>query len=199
MVRTIAEYKLTLIKGHTKANGYDGYGAHHHWELLNMPASEYLSKVNASGLIYPDKSKAHMILSPWQIPWIRENVQLTKTGYDFLTLADAEYRGKDFYAFGDYHDGIDGMPTDLTTGRFIAKVHGGYTNVNGQISTAEIFEVIVDKVIELWETKLGTDALNVLANRGLINDAPKWKKTLDQPIQQWLVWEMFARLLKNMK
>jgi len=190
---TIAEFKLTLIKGHTKENNYDGYGPHHHWELVNVPVEEYLRRVNSIGLVYPDKSMADLILSPWQVPWIRENVQLTSTGYDFLTEVDEQYKGRNFYAFGDYHDGIDGMPSDLSTGRFIKRVEGGYTNGNGKRPTADIFEVTLDSITELWQTKQGTKALDALTGTIVLN--PKqWKKSLGEPVQQWLFWSIVERL-----
>jgi hypothetical protein len=162
-----------------------------------MPANDYMAKVNARGLVYPDKSMSHLVLSPWQLPWIRENVELTNSGYDFLTEADEQYKGKEFYAFGDFHDGIDGMPSDLTPGALFAKVRGNYINGNKKNPTAEIFEVTVSKILELWETQLGVEAIDELANHGLINEPKKWKKTLDQPMPQWLIWEMLLRILKK--
>ena len=192
----MAEFKLTLIKGHTKENAYDGYGAHHHWELVNMPAADYMSKVNALGLVFPNKSMKHLIVSPWLHPWIRENVELTSTGYDFYTLADVEYRGRDFYAFGDYHDGIDGEPTDLAPGALFARVRGGYTNGNDRSPTAEIYEVTLDEILENWKSQLGVEALDEFKRLGKVSEPEKWKKTLEEPVQQWLFWQMMSRLMK---
>ena len=149
----MAGFKLTLIKGHTPENSYDGYAPHRHWELLNMSADQYLNLVVSKGLVYPNSSLSNLILSPWQLPWIRKNVKLV--GYDFLEEVDDMYKGKDFYAFGDYHDGIDGQQVKNGPGTFITKVEGEYTNVNGKRATAEIYEVEVENILELWQTRMG--------------------------------------------
>lgn len=186
----ITGFKLTLIKGHTAENSYDGYGPHHHWELLNMPVSSYLSKVNSVGLVYPNKTMADLILSPWQLPWIKENVNVV--GYDFMATVDPEHNG--LYAFGNLHDGIDGQPTNFAPGTFIQKVQSGYTNANGKRATAEIYEVTVDKILEQWQTKQGINALDQLNAEGIVLNPTQWKRSLGEPVPQWLFWSIVQRL-----
>lgn len=186
---TIAEFKLTLIKGHTPENNYDGYDPHRHWELLKMPVADYLSRINAVGLVYPDKSMADLILSPWQLPWIQKNVNVV--GYDFLQEVDSEH--SNLYAFGSLHDGIDGQATQDAPGTFVTQVKSGYTNINGKRATADIYEVEVDSVLELWQTQQGIAALDSL-NGSIVFNPTQWKHSLSEPVPQWLFWSIVQRL-----
>lgn len=52
--------------------------------------------------------------------------------------------------------------------------------------------------LEQWQIDMGSAAIDELAKQGLLNDAPKWKKSLDQPIPQWLAWEMFVRIFNKL-
>jgi hypothetical protein len=129
----------TLIKGHTKANNYDGYPIHHHIQLLKMHPGEYLSVISAKGLVFPTREYANLILNPYLCNWVVAN--LGTVGYGFRQLVDEIHRDKNMYAFGNYHDGIDCQPTDLTPSPKIATVATYYNNPNGVKSTAEIFAV----------------------------------------------------------
>lgn len=181
--------QLTLIKGHTLENNYDGYAPHHHWELFNMPASIYLSKINKQGLVYPGKEYSEFILSPWQVPWIRENVK--RVGYDFLEPVEPAHKG--LYAFGDYHDGIDGNTTLNAPGIFVQVVQSGYKNANGYRATAEIYEIELETVMETWQSRQGINALNALTG-SIVNNPEQWKRTLGEFVPQWLFWSVVQRL-----
>jgi len=198
MVRTIVESnlkKLTVIKGHTPSNNYDGYDPHRHWELFNMPVSDYLEKVvKQRDRIFPPADMKDLVLSPWQVPWIRENVQ--KVGYDFLQKADPIH--KDLYAFGSIHDGVDGQHLlEGGPGVFVKTVRSVYHNKAGYNATADIYEIQMDSVLELWEAQLGFAALEEFNRLDLVQDLMKWKKTLEQPVEQWLFWEILLRFMKK--
>ena len=97
----------TLLKGHTKANAYDGYPEHHHIELLKMHPGDYLANVVKAGLVFPPAEYANLIINPYLCKWVVENIETT--GYGFRQRVDKEHEG--LYAFGNYHDGIDCQPT----------------------------------------------------------------------------------------
>lgn len=187
----MAESKFcTLIKGHTPQNNYDGYDPHRHWELVKMPVTEYLEKVNGVGLVYPGKNYKDLILSPWQVPWIRDNVKCV--GYDFLQEVDPIHRG--LYAFGNFHDGVDGQQIEDGPGVFIKTVKSGYKNGLGFHATADIYAVEVSSLVELWQTEQGYAALESLSKAGKVNNANDWKKTLGDNVPQWLFWVMLDRM-----
>lgn len=139
----------TLIKGHTRVNNYDGYPIHHHIQLIKMHPGEYLSSISNKGLVFPTQEYAGLILNPYLCNWVVAN--LTTTGYGFRELVDKGHEG--LYAFGNYHDGIDCNPTDLTPSPKIATVTTYYNNPNGVKSTAEIFAVEEKDILqpgEVW-------------------------------------------------
>ena len=139
----------TLLKGHTKANSYDGYPEHHHIELLKMHPGEYLADIANKGLVFPGKEFATLIINPYLCKWVVKT--FNTVGYGFRQLVDDEHKG--LYAFGDYHDGIDGQPSDLIPSPKIATVSTYYTKPNGYKSTAEIFAVEEADLLqpnELW-------------------------------------------------
>ena len=182
--------KLTVIKAHTPENAFDGYDPHRHWELINMPVADYLNRVVAKGLVYPGKEMASVILSPWQLPWIRNNVVLV--GYDFLELVEPKYYG--LYAFGNLHDGIDGQLIEDGPGTFVQTVESGYTNIAGRHATADIYEVEVDFILEPWQSKQGITGINYLTQAGVISDPLRWKHSLIEPVPQWLFWSIIQRI-----
>jgi len=194
--------KLTLIKAHTPENSFDGYDPHRHWELVNMSAVDYLKRVVDVGLIYPGKEMADLILNPWRIPWIRDNVKLV--GYDYMELVEPKYYH--LYAFDNYHDGIDGQLIDDGPGLFVQQVKSYYTNANGKHATADIYEVETEeggdnmadvKPLEDWKIDAGNAGIDALsAVKGVLSNPDDWKKTLDQPVQQWQLWVMLQRVLE---
>lgn len=193
--------KLTLIKAHTPENSYDGYDPHRHWELVNMPAADYLSRVIGKGIVYPGTDMADLVLSPWQLPWIKDNVKLV--GYDFMQLVDPEHYG--LYAFGNFHDGIDGQLIDDGPGMFIKRVQSGYTNPLGRHATADIYEIEIEKDVkeimeskplEPWQTQAGTEAIDALSAAGILSNPEQWKLTLGEPVQQWYLQVMLERIRK---
>lgn len=182
--------ELTLILGHTPANNFDGYAPHRHVELINMTVADYLQKVVGAGRVYPGKEHKHLILSPYQLPWVKQNVKCV--GYDFLEAVDPAHKG--LYAFGDYHDGIDCQVIDGPVGEWIKTVRSGYKNALGYNATADVYKVEVDSILELWQTQLGSDALDEFAKSGLVKEPERWKRSLDEPVPQWLFWQMLSRL-----
>ena len=192
----MAEFKeLTMILGHTPANNFDGYAPHRHVELINMTVADYTSKVVGKGLVYPTKEYKHLILSPYQLPWVKQNIKCV--GYDFLEVVEPAHAG--LYALGekgDLHDGIDSQVIDGPAECYIKTVKSGYKNALGYNATADVYKVQVDKILELWQTQLGYDALDEFAKSGLVKEPERWKKTLDEPVSQWLFWQMMSRLSK---
>lgn len=191
--------KLTLIKAHTSENNYDGYDPHRHWELVNMPVADYLSRVVANGLVYPGTDMADLILNPWRLPWVRDNVKLV--GYDYMELVDPEHYH--LYAFDNLHDGIDGQLIEDGPGTFVQQVQSYYTNANGKHATADIYEVEIEegednmadvKPLEPWQTQAGTDALDALSAAKIVSNPDDRKKTLDQPVQQWELYVLLERI-----
>lgn len=197
------EMELTVVKGHTPENDYDGYPPHRHWELINMPVSEYMQKIVGAGLVYPGIEFANLILNPRQIPWIKENVQLV--GYDFMELVDPEHYH--LYAFDNYHDGIDGQQIEGGPGTFIKRVQSGYISpITNHRATAEIFSIKFSEEeennmppLERWKTEAGTEAVDELSSVGIISNPDDRKKTLDQPAQLWEVYVLLNRVLKEGK
>lgn len=191
----VAESKreLTLILGHTPANNFDGYAPHRHVELINMTVGDYLQKIVGAGMVYPNKYHKHLILSPYQLPWVKQNIKCV--GYDFLEQVDQQHVG--LYALGEkgeMHDGIDSQVIEGPIGGWIKTVQSGYKNALGYHATADVYKVEVDSVLEQWQTQLGYDALDELAKSGLVKEPERWKKTLDEPVSQWLFWQMMSRL-----
>lgn len=192
--------KLTLIKAHTPENNYDGYDPHRHWELVNMPVADYLTRVVEKGLVYPGKDMADLILNPWRLPWIRDNVKLV--GYDYMELVDQKYYH--LYAFDNLHDGIDGQPVEDGPGTFVQQVQSGYISpITGHHATADIYEVEIEeggdnmpeiKPLEPWQNQAGTDALDALSAAKIVSNPDDRKKTLDQPVKQWELYVLLERI-----
>lgn len=127
----------TLLKGHTKANAYDGYPEHHHIELLKMHPGDYLANVVKAGLVFPPSEYANIILNPYLCRWVVAN--LNTVGYGFHELVEPKHYG--LYAFANFHDGVDSQTTDLIPSPRIALVETGYVKQNGYRSTAEVFAI----------------------------------------------------------
>lgn len=190
----MAESKeLTLILGHTPANNFDGYAPHRHVELINMPVAEYLQKIVGAGMVYPSKTYKHLILSPYQLPWVKQNIQ--RVGYDFLEQVDPQHVG--LYALGekgDLHDGIDSQVIDGPIGGWIKTVQSGYKNALGYHATADVYKVEVDSVLELWQTEEGIKAIDSLAKKGKLHNPKDWKVKLDETTPIWLFMVMMDRM-----
>jgi len=150
----------TLLLGHRPENHYDGYGAHRHVELIAVPPPFYLSYADARGIVFPQKDWADLLLNPWHLHWVRENISLV--GYDFSENVGAEHVG--LYALGDrgnIHDGIDASPTSVSSGLSllgapIRAIQSGYINANGRHATADVYAVSSDNILRETECWLWT-------------------------------------------
>lgn len=210
--------KVTILKGHTPENNYDGYDPHRHWEVLDMPVTEYMSSVNALGLVFPPASMADLIISPWDIPWIRDNVKLV--GYNYREFVNPWHFG--LYAFDVYHDGVDGQH-DLTgaPGVYKGTVMSSYYNAHQKHASADIFEYdleepgdliyvpTIDIVTEVkptmpttpitefdaWQRSMGIESIDALHAAGVLAEPDRWKDSLGQPMPQWLFWVMLVRIM----
>ena len=192
--------KITIIKGHTPENEYDGYSPHNHWEVLTLPAEEYIAKVANQGLVFPPPALSKFIISPWDIPWIKQNVKKTIGGYDFREyVLPAHFH---LYAFDNYHDGVDAIPMAGGPGRFVKSVLSGYIR-RGKHASADIYEMTLYKgdnnmpPLAKWQEEEGLEAIEFLSTLpDVLNDPEQWKVKLDQPVQQWQLWLMLARVAR---
>lgn len=56
-----------------------------------------------------------------------------------------------------------------------------------------IYNLISNKSLETWKTQQGTEAIDAIAAIGITSNPEDWKKTLNQPVEQWLFWSIIQR------
>lgn len=59
---------------------------------------------------------------------------------------------------------------------------------------AALREDVVDMELQEWQREMGENALTNLVSKGVVNNPEEWKKTLAEPVPQWLFWSMLDRL-----
>lgn len=192
--------KITVIKGHTPENEYDGYSPHNHWEVMTMPSQEYIKTVADQGLVFPPPALSKFIINPWDISWIKKNVKKTYGGYDFKEyVMPAHFH---LYAFDNYHDGVDAIPMVGGPGKFVTRVQSAYIRRNKH-ATADIYELTLYEgggempPLAPWQEHEGLAAIEYLSSLpDILTNPEQWKVKLDQPTPQWQLWIMLARIAK---
>ena len=58
----------------------------------------------------------------------------------------------------------------------------------------EKVEVLFVAELQQWQKDMGEKALNSLVDKDVVNNRDEWKKTLGEPVPQWLFWSMLDRL-----
>lgn len=62
-------------------------------------------------------------------------------------------------------------------------------------------EGVIDMVLEQWQKEMGEKAIENLSQRKIkgeliVNSPEQWKKTLGEPVPQWLFWSIIDRITK---
>lgn len=65
-------------------------------------------------------------------------------------------------------------------------------------------EGVIDMVLEQWQKEMGEKAIENLSQRKIkgeliVNSPEQWKKTLGEPVPQWLFWSIIDRITKEVK
>ena len=65
-------------------------------------------------------------------------------------------------------------------------------------------EGVIDMVLEQWQKEMGEKAIENLSQRKIkgeliVNSPEQWKKTLGEPVPQWLFWTIIDRVTKEDK
>ncbi len=170
----------TILKCHTAENNYDGYPAHHHWMLLDIDPRIYI----LFNLVFPSVDMTSIIMNPWLSSFIRLNVK--KVGYDYYEYVDEADRG--LYAFGDFHDGVDGEPIGIVPAQPIKTLFTSYTKPNGYKSSCEVFGIPDSAVLSDGECWVKHPTANRLV-RGVVKNGSSFlseqKYTDLFPDAQW--------------
>lgn len=58
----------------------------------------------------------------------------------------------------------------------------------------DVKNIMEQKPLEAWQIQAGTDAIDTLNAVHIVANPDDWKKTLDQPVPQWLFWVIMERI-----
>ena len=130
---------MLLLQGHLPENNYDGYPPHHHIMLLNLTLADYEHYYKTTGNIFPNATLKTHIINPWRSALVRQLLQPSPGGYDYLSPVDPEHQN--LYAFPGLHDGLDVLPMNLLPLPTLGVYTSQYTNINQMHSSCCLYNV----------------------------------------------------------